>query len=798
MIISEFLQRLQKVKQTKPNHWECCCPAHSDQKASLCVSTGNDGKILVKCQAFCETEAVVAAMGLKMLDLFTAKETETPFVAPKICATYDYTDADGKFIFQVVKYIPKKFKQRRKAEDGSWIWNTDGVKKELFRLPQVVAAVKEGKDIWINEGEKGALAGITLGLETTNSPGGAGKWYPEYNDTLKGATCFVIPDNDESGRKHALLVEKSLNGIAKSIRIITLPGLPHKGDLCDFIKAREGKDAEVIKSEIYGLINAPPKEPKKELSGIVKPVIKKREMVILPGGSTSITESAEHIYGKIAPTHQLFTRGGIVMELRSDDKKGLRLDVMKAQSFRSRIEKMGTLFAWRAGRAGEPVLKSAVCPSDTAEALLSCQAAEEILPTVRGLSACPVIVEIDGQPQVLGKGYHPANGGLLITAGDKPPEMPLDEAVTTLKLLVEEFDFSTPSDRSRAIASFITPALRVGGWLRGHIAIDMAEANASQSGKGYRQNLIFAVYNERPSLVTLKNGGVGGLDESISQALIYGRPFIQLDNIRGKLDSQFIEMMMTAGGMISARIPQKAEVLVDSRHFILMMTSNGVETTPDLANRSSMIRIRKREGFNFKTFPEGDLLDNVNANQPYFLSAIFAIIKVWHSSGKKRTTDTQHDFREWAQTLGWIVENILGEAPLMEGHRQAQERVSNPALTWLRKVAIAIESDHRLDEEIMASDLAELCESHSIEIPGLRDLSDETGRSKRVGVLMRKAFGEINQVKIDRFTINRTEKNHYYQSTQENKMLKAYNFSVDQPELPIQPIDEKAINNELL
>ncbi len=740
-------------------------------------------------------------MGLKMLDLFPPKEPEAPFVVPKICATYDYADADGNFIFQVVKYTPKKFRQRRKAEDGSWIWNIDGVKRELFRLPQITSAVKDGKDIWINEGEKGVLAAEALGLVATNSPGGSGKWYPEYNDTLKGATCFVIPDNDEAGRKHALLVEKSLNGIAKSIRIVTLPGLPYKGDLYDFVKAREDKDTEDIKSELYGLINAPPKEPKKELSGIVKPVIKKKEMIVIPGGSTSITESAEFIFGKIAPTHQLFTRGGLVMELRHDDGKGLRLDVMKAQSFRSRIEKMGMIFAWRAGRAGEPVLKSTVCPSDTAEALLACQAAEEILPTVRGLSACPVIVEIDGQPQVLGKGYHPANGGLLITAGEKPPDMPLEEAVAALKLLVEEFDFSTPSDRSRALASFITPALRVGGWLRGHIAIDMAEANASQSGKGYRQNLIFAVYNERPSLVTLKNGGVGGLDESISQALIYGRPFIQLDNIRGKLDSQFIEMMMTAGGMISARIPQKAEVLVDSRHFILMMTSNGVETTPDLANRSSMIRIRKREGFNYKTFPEGDLLDNVNSNQPYFLSAIFSIIKAWHSAGKKRTTDTQHDFREWAQTLGWIVENILHEAPLMEGHRQAQERVSNPALTWLRKVAIAVETDHRLDEDIMASDIAELCEGHAIEIPGLRDLSDETGRSKRVGIIMRKAFGATSQVQIDRFTVKRTEKNHYYQSTQENKMLKAYTFSIEQPELPIQPeepVVESPIKNELL
>ena len=537
--------------------------------------------------------------------------------------------------------------------------------------------------------------------------------------------------------------------------------------------------------------NAPMQEP--PTPSVLKPITKKA-IVVLPGGATSITESAEHIYSKIAPTHQLFTRGGLVMELRSDDKKGLRLDVMKAQSFRSRIEKMGTLFAWRAGRGGDAVLKSTTCPADTAEALLACQAAEEILPTVRGLSACPVIVEIDGQPQVLGKGYHPANGGLLITAGEKPPEVSLEDAYDTLRLLVEEFDFSTPSDRSRALASFITPALRVGGWLRGNIAIDVAEANDSQAGKGYRQKLIFAVYNERPSLVTLKNGGVGGLDESISQALIYGRPFIQLDNIRGKLDSQFLEMMMTAGGMISARIPQKAEVLVDSRHFILMLTSNGVETTPDLANRSSLIRILKREGFNYRTFPEGDLLDHVIANQPKFLGAIFSVIKAWHSAGKKRTTDTIHDFREWAQILGWIIENILHEAPLMVGHRQAQQRVSNPALTWLRKVAIVVEKDNRLGEEIMASDLAELCEGHAIEIPGLRDLSDETGRNKRVGILMRKSFGDLTDISIDRFKIKKTEKQHYYESEQRYQNIKVYIFSVVSQELPVLPgFEEKPL-----
>ncbi|MFA5385592.1 MAG: hypothetical protein WC364_13235 [Eubacteriales bacterium] len=788
----EFLHRLNKVKQTKENHWEGCCPAHDDQTASLCVSTGSDGKILIKCQAGCTTEDVVSRMGLKMSDLFPEKQIPAPPIIPKIVDVYDYTDANGKLIFQVCRYKPKDFKQRRPDPDhpNQCIWNMNGTQRVLYRLPKILEAVKTGQIIWIVEGEKAVHAAEAIGLVATNAPGGSCKWKEEYNEIFRGATCNIIPDNDKAGRDHAALVSKSLQGIAKSVRIIELPGLPQKGDIYDFVEARQDKDTEDIKQEIFNIM-APSEHP---VPQVLKPIPEKSNIIVLPGGSTSITASAEQIFNKIAPTHRLFTRGGIVMELRRDDKKGLRLEVMKAQSFRSRIEKMGTLFAWRAGRGGEAVLKSTTCPADTAEALLSCQSAEEILPTVRGIASCPVMVEIDGQPQVLGKGYHSANGGLLITAGEKPPEISLEDAYDNLRLLVEEFDFSTPSDRSRALASFITPALRVGGWLRGHIAIDMAEANDSQSGKGYRQNLIFAVYNERPSLVTLKNGGVGGLDESISQALIYGRPFIQIDNVRGKLDSQFIEMMMTAGGMISARIPQKAEVLVDSRHFVLMMTSNGVETTPDLANRSSIIRIRKRYGYNFKTFPEGDLLDHVIANQPLFLGSIFSVIKAWHSAGKKRTTDTTHDFREWAQTLGWITENILHEAPLMEGHRHAQERVSNPALTWLRKVAIAVETDKRLEEEIMASDLAELCEAHTIEIPGLRDLSDEIARNKRVGILMRKAFGDTTEIQIDRCKIQKTEKEHFYQENQQWKTLKCYIFSAGVTKMPVLPgFNEKTL-----
>jgi hypothetical protein len=478
------------------------------------------------------------------------------------------------------------------------------------------------------------------------------------------------------------------------------------------------------------------------------------------------------------------------MELYQDDAGGLRLDVLRAQSFRSLIEKLGMLVVWRSGPEGVPMLKPTTCPADTAEALLSSEPATIHLPKVRGLVACPVLAEVDSQSHVLAKGYHSVNGGLLVTAGKTPPNMETDQAIEALNLLVADFDFATPGDRSRALASFITPALRLGGWLSGHIPIDIAEADQSQSGKTYRQKVVFALYGEEPYRIALRDGGVGGLDESVAQALIAGRPFIQVDNVRGRIESQFIEMMTTAGGCIGARVPHRSEVQVDSRHFLLMMTSNGVETTRDLANRASIIRIRKRPGVTFREFPEGDLLAHVRANQVLFLGAVFAVIRAWITAGKPRTGEKRHDFREWAQILDWIVQHVLAEAPLIDGHTAAQERVSNPALTWLRRVALAVDADHRMDDEIMAGNIGELCEDHSIEIPGLRDTADEVGRNKRVGILMKKAFGDVEEIEIDRYRVKRAEKEQYYEADKQYKKLKAYVFSLqlpEQPELPEQP-----------
>ena len=295
-------------------------------------------------------------------------------------------------------------------------------------------------------------------------------------------------------------------------------------------------------------------------------------IIVLPSGSVSISESARAIFERIGPSRTLFWRGGALVELVAVDGVA-GLDLVKPDALRTRVEKFGNLFAWRTDGRGNPSLKPSKLAPDDAKAMMLATEAREFLPTIGSVLRCPVITETTaGDVAILGRGYHPELGGLLIVAGDAPPHVPVAEAAEALRWLLDEFAFQSEGDRDRAVAAFITPALRMGGLIRGNVPVDVAEADKSQSGKGHRHEMVATLYNEASYFVTARNGGVGSTDESFAAALIAGRPFITLDNFRGRMDSQHLEAFLTCPSLFPTRIPHRGEVLVDLKKFIWLCT----------------------------------------------------------------------------------------------------------------------------------------------------------------------------------------------------------------------------------
>ena len=163
---------------------------------------------------------------------FNSGQAKTPLLK----ATYDYTDERGKLLYQIVRYDPKEFKQRRPDGNGGWLWNLQGVRRVPYRLPDILSA----KFVLIVEGEKDVESARKLKFAATCNAGGAGKWTSDHSECLRGKQVVVIADADEPGRKHAERVAASLQDKATSTKIVELPG---SKDLSDWVAAGGNRDA---------------------------------------------------------------------------------------------------------------------------------------------------------------------------------------------------------------------------------------------------------------------------------------------------------------------------------------------------------------------------------------------------------------------------------------------------------------------------------------------------------------------------------------------------------------------------
>jgi hypothetical protein len=278
-----FLGRLKGLKLLPDSgqysaRWEARCPAHNDRTPSLSISLAPEGHLLVHCHAGCPTEAVMSAVGLEMSDLYPSSAPPSTKKTPEKRSTalkpansnaskqssrskkkngrygrvekaYDYYDSEGTLLYQVVRFAPKTFRQRRPNPKGGWIWSTKGVERIPYQLPEMLEAIDEGHPILIVEGEKDVETALRMRSEldapsgrlfsATTAPGGAGKWRASFSRFFKGAHVWIVPDIDEAGFDHARQVAKRLRGVAENIKVLRLPSTTRHFDLSGW--AAQGK-----------------------------------------------------------------------------------------------------------------------------------------------------------------------------------------------------------------------------------------------------------------------------------------------------------------------------------------------------------------------------------------------------------------------------------------------------------------------------------------------------------------------------------------------------------------------------
>lgn len=206
------------------------CPAHDDSSPSLSVKTGDNQPVVFKCHANCDPIDILAALDLTWEDISAPREdravsTEEWTPVGPASDVYDYRDEQGELLFQVLR-VPqpggkKTFRQRvpdPSAKSG-YRWSIGDTRRVPYRLPEVLAAIADGRTVYVVEGEKDVHTLARLGYTATCNPQGAGKWLPQYSTLLTDANVTIIADKDQPGQAHARQVADSLAEYAASVTI---------------------------------------------------------------------------------------------------------------------------------------------------------------------------------------------------------------------------------------------------------------------------------------------------------------------------------------------------------------------------------------------------------------------------------------------------------------------------------------------------------------------------------------------------------------------------------------------------
>ena len=294
--VQRVLSRIASIGSTVKKEgagWVACCPAHDDARPSLAIGRGRSGDALVFCRsAGCSTQAIVAALGMTMLEL-KADTARTSFPAMgaqqraardargkgfgsanaaaqwlkskhgKWSRIHTYTTAAGEPLGIVIRWDrtdpdgkPWKHFAPVWRFGSSWRIGCADFERPLYALSELGSTGR----VFVVEGEKCADILHAIGACATTSSSGARSAHKSCWLPLAGREACVLPDADSGGVEYAREVRALLEALQPParVRILRLPGLRDgtKDDVQQWLENRHHGDADAAWRELRHLADA--------------------------------------------------------------------------------------------------------------------------------------------------------------------------------------------------------------------------------------------------------------------------------------------------------------------------------------------------------------------------------------------------------------------------------------------------------------------------------------------------------------------------------------------------------------
>jgi putative DNA primase/helicase len=659
-------------------------------------------------------------------------------VKPRQVAAYDYTTADGDLLFQVVRYEPKDFRQRRPDGNGGWVWSTRGLHLVLYRLPAVLDAVAAGRTIYVVESERSADALMQIGLCATCSPGGAGKWRALFNLFLAGADVVVLSDNDPQatgadgtlrwhpdgrpvlpGQDHAADVARALSGVAARVRVLMLPDLPPKGDVVDWLAA--GGTVEQLEALTADVAESPAKPSCKSTANSQTEASAGRPVIRIVAGElhTNATQAESAI---IEAGLSIYQRGMTLVRpimqkvpaARGRMTVSAALVEMTQASF---VDALCGCAIWEKYDGRSRDWLRANPPSQVADIIMSRVGAWRLRQVV-GVITTPTIRpdgSILSEPgyDLATRLFHVADPDLKLTASvHSPTRDTAEKALAYLQDLLAEFPLVNDVSKAVALSGVITPVTRGGMAV---VPLHLFRANTAGSGKSYLVDVASAIATGRPCPVAAAGRDEAETEKRLGGLLLSGFPLISLDNVNGEIGSDLLCQAIERPLVRVRRLGGSDMIEIESRATIYA-TGNSARVRGDMTRRTLIADLdANTERPELREF-EGNPVAAVTANRGAYVSACLIIVRAYILAGCPGKLPLLASFEDWSclvrSALVWL--GCADPATSMEAARD-----DDPELGELREMVVTWRDALVVDEAITVRDLVDAAELHA---------TDENGR----------------------------------------------------------------------
>lgn len=665
--LEKVLSRFPDAREGRQG-WTACCPAHEDRNPSLSIDEGNDGRALLYCHAGCSVDDVCRAKGLTRADLMPTRAGGTlpsrgdrqPAAAfPSADAAirhleralgprsqeWAYFSDEGVHVGSVIRWNKADGKVIRPVcrRDGQWQIGGMPAPRPLYRLPEVKAADR----VVITEGEKATDAAVALGYAATTSAHGSQSANQTDWSPLAGKQVIILPDNDSAGKQYAEEVAAILARLTPppTLKVVCLPDLPAGGDIADLVEDSDAAGNPALRTRIDAIIEeTAPQRP--DCDDVARIEDDKPTIWIEKGEKPRITDQSLAV---LAQDH--FERGGQLVRCLTASR-GIVITPTTAEAVDDTVNRRARFVSRVQNDRAEGgwTERTESAPAWLAKTIVGMQRWPSIRP-LEGIHSGPFLRE-DGSIGGIRPGYDPTSRCWIDANDDWTPlearlTKPLvDEAVATLREIIEEFPFENEAAESVWVALLLTRLARSA--FHGPSPLFVIDATTPGSGKTMLARLAGLIADGRaPGMMSL-SGSEEEIRKSITSSLQEGAAYLVFDNVSGVVESPTLDRLLTSTEWRD-RLLGKSQMLWLPNHAIPVITSNNAELRADTARRSLRLRLTPlQEKPEERTFRIADLDGHVLSNRRPLLIAAMRILQWYVECGRP-----QQQVRPLGSFEGW-------------------------------------------------------------------------------------------------------------------------------------------------